>query len=208
MDQAFLPKGVTLQWSHRISRMHACLKPGRITSQLALGALILLGFIKGVAPVQAAEVIPGRCHMDMCSWFSIEEKDLVGTDRNGALFRVVTKFWQSQHPGGSYDRRTPRRGGGTATSCALCSKTHPALLEAGTPGRWAVNELDLGPESVLPGAAETATAVYFAVCHAVAVTNTGEELTRLARRFRYPAPSADAVSLPETVDRPEAILRR
>ena len=179
MDQAFLPKGVTLQSSYRISRMHACLKLGRITSQLALGALILLGFIKGVAPIQAAEVTPGRCHMDMCSWFSIEEKDLVGTDRDGALFRVVTKSWQSQHPGGSYDRRTPRRGVGTATSYALCSKTHPALLDAGSAGRWVVNELDLGPESVPPGAARTATAVYFAVCHAVAVTNTGEELIRL-----------------------------
>ncbi len=179
-----------------------------LLSMAGRAALSILAALLTQAPASAAEVIPGRCHMDVCAWFSVEEKDLVGTDRHGALFRVVTKAWQSTHPDGAYNRRSPRRGGGAATSYVLCSKQRPALLDAAPGGRWSVTELDLGPDSEPPGALETSTSLYFAVCHAVAAPDTGEALIGLARRFRYPAPSGAGQPLPETVDRPEAILRR
>jgi hypothetical protein len=63
-----------------------------------IGAAMLVA--KPHHAAQAAELFIGRCHMEICSWFSIEEKELIGTSSDGALFKVVTKSWESDHPCG------------------------------------------------------------------------------------------------------------
>jgi hypothetical protein len=122
----------------------------------------------------AAELHRGRCHMDYCTWFSIEERDLAGTNNAGALFRVVMKGWESHHPNGSYDRRR----------------------------RWDAAFLPLG---MVYGYLETATRMYFAVCHG---TSDGDieragGLTEIAMQFGYPL-SEETGEL--ELRRPEEIL--
>ncbi len=95
------------------------------------------------ATTNAAELIPGRCHMDTCNWFSIEEKDLAGTAKAEALFKVVLKRWQSHHPDGNYGRKTPRQGGQASISYAFCSKTKPGLIDRDGQGRWTAEYLPI-----------------------------------------------------------------
>lgn len=137
------------------------------------------------ATTRAAELIPGRCHMGSCSWFSLEEKDLVGTAKAGALFKIVLKGWQSHHPDGNYGRRAPRQGGQARTSYVFCSKTKPALINRDVQGRWAAEYLPINAAFGPPGVQETATTIYFAACHAIGAGNQ-EDMTDLARRFGYP----------------------
>ncbi|WP_156387748.1 hypothetical protein [Methylobacterium sp. Leaf399] len=137
------------------------------------------------APTNAAELISGRCHMGFCSWFSVEEKDLAGTAKAGALFKVVLKGWQSHHPDGNYARKTPRQGGQARTSYVFCSKSKPALINRDEQGRWAAEYLPINAAFGPPGVLETATTIYFAVCHAIGA-GSQTDTTDLARRFGYP----------------------
>ncbi|KQT09033.1 hypothetical protein ASG40_10235 [Methylobacterium sp. Leaf399] len=123
--------------------------------------------------------------MGFCSWFSVEEKDLAGTAKAGALFKVVLKGWQSHHPDGNYARKTPRQGGQARTSYVFCSKSKPALINRDEQGRWAAEYLPINAAFGPPGVLETATTIYFAVCHAIGA-GSQTDTTDLARRFGYP----------------------
>ncbi|RVU14178.1 hypothetical protein [Methylobacterium oryzihabitans] len=144
--------------------------------------------------------------MEYCDWFSIEEKDLTGTSKAGALFKIVMKHWQSHHPDGNYARKTPRKGGQAKTSYTFCSKTKPALINRDVQGRWAAEYLPINSEFGPPGAQETATTIYFAACHAIGAGNR-EAITDLARRFGYPereeeGPEDKPVTQPEDILKP------
>ena len=158
------------------------------------------------ATSNAAELIPGRCHMGACNWFSVEEKDLVGTTKSGALFKVVLKGWQSLHPDGDYVRKTPRQGGQARTSYVFCSKSKPALIDRDGQGRWAAEYLPINAAFGPPGVLETAATIYFAVCHAIGAGNR-ESTTDLARRFGYPiqedeGPEEKPITQPDDILKP------
>ena len=140
--------------------------------------------------------------MDVCSWYSVEEKDLVGTNAKGALFKVVIKGWTSQHPNGSYGRKTRRTGGKAVVSYVFCSKSEPSVI-TGAENRWSA--LILAPYVSL-GATEGETRLYFVVCHGVIAD--GGDFSPVARRFGYPIKDNDDV--PDGVDlvRPEDMLKR
>ena len=150
----------------------------------------------------SAELMQGRCRMDYCNWFSIESRDLVGSNTNGALFKVISKGWTSHHPNGSYDKRRPRTGGEASTGYFFCSKTKPSAIWQSDRDGWKVAVLNLGSPS---GAEENAAIEYFAVCHGVqSGQDTGESFDALSKRFGYaPIESADL----QNVARPEDILK-
>ncbi|KQP40250.1 hypothetical protein ASF49_20855 [Methylobacterium sp. Leaf104] len=143
--------------------------------------------------------------MDTCNWFSIEEKDLAGTAKAEALFKVVLKRWQSHHPDGNYGRKTPRQGGQASISYAFCSKTKPALIDRDGQGRWTAEYLPINAAFGPPGALETATTIYFAACHAIGAGNR-ESATDLARRFGYPEQEEEGPA-DKPITRPEDILK-
>ena len=145
------------------------------------GAAMLVATPRHAA--QAAELFIGRCHMEICSWFSIEEKELLGTSSDGALFKVVTKWWESEHPGGEYEQRARRTGGEQTVSYFFCSKTRPALIWADDKGEWNASHLAPGSPLGPSGAAESATRQYFVVCHAM---STDDDVIEEAKKFGYP----------------------
>lgn len=169
-----------------------------------LGAL-LTAVALSPATTRAGELLEGRCHMDECTWFSVEERDTVTGIPDGALVRTVMKGWSSTHPGGNYERRTRRTGGSEVVTYFLCSKRTPAVVWRGDkPGKWEVNFLsDLASP---PGAAESVTNQYFAVCHGVKPNGAWESLTR---KFNYDVipDKDDAVADTLYVDRPEDVMR-
>ena len=96
---------------------------------------LLLCVVPALArPATAGELFEGRCHMDVCSWYSVEEKDLVGTNAKGALFKVVIKGWTSQHPNGSYGE-DPAHRRQSGVSYVFCSKSEPLVI-TGAENRW------------------------------------------------------------------------
>jgi hypothetical protein len=165
-------------------------------------ALSILASAASLDAATAAELLRGRCHMDVCSWFSIEQRDLVASSPAGALFKMSVRTWTSTHPNGTYDKRTRRVGGEAGDEYVFCSKSRPAVVDPGDkPGTWIAAVLV--PIGQPAGAAEAATARYFAACHGVAL-NSEADLDRYAQAFGY---KADGEGEQLDLKRPEDILK-
>jgi hypothetical protein len=150
-------------------------------------------------------LLQGRCHMDYCSWFSIEKKMLVGKNSQDALYQVVTKGWESHHPNASYDKRTARTGGKVSTRYVLCSHRRPAVILSDG-GKWLVHTLAPGNEDGIFGFNESDYKEYFAVCHRLRIDDVYSDGVEAGRKLRY---NVD----PESVDQseisdPRDMLRR
>ena len=171
----------------------------RSAVRLAPAALIALA----PANVAAAELFQGRCHMNECSWFSVEERDIVGSTADGALFKTVMKTWVSEHPDGDYEKKRPRRGVGTSVSYFFCSKSRPAVVWESQPGIWEADFLTPGSPLGPSGAAEAATVEYFVVCHGLSPEGGFAEM---GKRFGYPP--AESAPEPRKLARPEDLLAR
>lgn len=132
------------------------------------------------------KVVRGRCHMDTCSWFKIESMKPAGQSPRGQLFKMTSRWWESTHPEGSYDRRAPRQGGESTTSFMFCSKTMPAIINKDNSGSgWSATMLAPGNSEAIYGVTETALALYWAACHAKAVDDVYEGGDRLGKQFGY-----------------------
>ena len=168
-------------------------------------AALCLAIISLTGPAVAAELHNGRCHMDYCSWFSIEEKDLVSSNPSGALFKVTTRGWSSHHPNGSYNRRTRRTGGESTASFVFCSKDRPALIFQDE-SKWVAHTLAPGVQNAVYGYNESAYKRSFVVCHAVAPNDLYAELPRLGKRYGYPQTSPEPDQL--DLSTPQEIMTR
>lgn len=169
--------------------------------RLSLNAIVGMLFFSGVA--HSAEVREGRCHMGSCSWYSIEETDLIASSTKGALFKVATRWWSSSHPDNDYGKRARRTGGAIGTSYVLCSKTSPAILsQDGT--KWEVHRLSPGHSDAVFGATESAYRWYWATCHQVTASDPYNDTERLARRFGYKVPEG---AVDGSINEPQDILR-
>ena len=167
-----------------------------IHSVVLAAALTALGF----NAASAAELHRAGCRMNVCSWYSIEDKDTVASNAASTLVKVTLKTWTSQHRNAAYDKKAPRVAGDTLSTYYVCSKTRPAVLEAAD-GKWTAAFLDLHNP---PGFAQTAVAQYFVVCHGfdTEVPNTSFDVA--ARKFGYRRMSKTPENI--TLDRPEEIL--
>lgn len=179
------------------------------TAVLRVGRFVHVGFgvLALLSPLtaHAGELLRGRCHMGSCGWFSLEEKELVGSGPDGALFKATFKGWQSQHPDGNYDRKVSRKGGKPMVSYYFCSGTRPAVIVQVPGGGWQVDTLALNSPDGPPGVLEDTTATYYAVCHAVAADGP-DAFARLGRHFGYPAmdepPDAPTITKPADILKP------
>ena len=132
------------------------------------------------------KVIRARCHMDACGWFSIEAAELAGSSPKGRLYKLTTKWWESEHKGGNYDRRAPRTGGEVATSFVFCSKQRPAWIDYDEDQKaWLATPLQPGNSNAVFGAAESAYAMYWAACHNTVVGDVYTEGDILGRKLGY-----------------------
>ncbi len=178
---------------------------GTRLAHLITGAIVAA--IGGTA--HAAELIAGRCHMDYCSWFSIESRDISATNPQGALVKVESRWWQSHHPKG-YDKRAPRKGGELGVSYVFCSKTAPALIDRDDSSRkWLASSIAPGNPDDIAGANITGYIFYFAVCHGLTVTEAGlyDQTVTLGKKFGYSVKPSDE-DTQRTIDAPTDILKR
>lgn len=119
------------------------------------------------------KLIRSYCHMDVCSWISIEQATLVGRSSKGELYVVGEKSWSSVHKGGNYGRPAPRTDERVSVSFYLCSKSAPALInwysDDGSdkgPKAWHLSPLKPGRSDTVFGFNTSAYVDYMAVCHA------------------------------------------
>jgi len=146
--------------------------------------------------------------MDYCSWFSTESRDNVGANAKGTLVKVESRWWESHHPNGSYNKRAPRKGGGLAIDYFFCSKSAPAVIDSDQEtGQWTATRLAPGEPADIAGANTTAYLRYFSVCHGVTVTeeNLYEQTVVLGKKFGYHV-VWDPDQMQITIRRPEDIL--
>jgi hypothetical protein len=194
---------------HR-TRDHRCETGGsmrkRAAAHLACSTALSLMVLGGTVGMgHAGELYQGRCHMDTCSWFSIEERDLVGTSPYGVLFKVASRDWESIHPNGSYGKRTTRRGGGASTNYVFCSKTKAAVMfPSENQPKSEIVRLAPGNPDAVSGATIYANMYYFAVCHGVDANGEGG-FERFGKKFGY-AISAGAVES-EEIGQPGDLLK-
>ena len=130
------------------------------------------------------KVVRARCHMDTCSWFSIESAKPAGQSGSGQLFKLATKWWQSDESKSMYKRR-PRHGGEVATSFVFCSKTVPAMILQNDHGKWTAARLNPGKSHTIAGATESIHIMYWAACHGKAVNDVYGDGERLAKALGY-----------------------
>jgi hypothetical protein len=173
-----------------------------MTLACTVALIACIGGLTSSGAARSSELMQGRCRMDYCAWFSIESRDIVGSNTHGALFKVISKEWTSHHPNGSYDKRRPKTGGGASTGYYFCSKTKPLAIWQDDAGPWKVAVLNLASPS---GAEENAVIEYFAACHGVQSGHgTSDTFDALTKRFGYsPVEAADLRDLA----RPEDVLR-
>jgi hypothetical protein len=174
--------------------------PARIMSNLRSIFLAVALAAMGVDVLSAAELHRAGCHMDVCSWYSIEDKDTVASNAGSTLVRVTLKTWTSKHRNAAYDRKAPRVAGDTLSTYYLCSKAKPAVLDIAE-GKWTAAFLDLYNP---PGFAESAVTQYFVICHGFDTEASNTSFDVAARKFGYRRISKTPENI--TLDKPEEIL--
>lgn len=148
--------------------------------------LLCAALVSGQA--SAAELVRNPCHDDLCTWFSVEERQTVSTALDGPLVKATIRRWRSVHPGGRYDKATPRGGGESAVSHFFCSVSRPTAMYWDQNTGWkTVSFLPInGPSESL----EPAVNEYLSVCHGVHA-QSALDFQNLASRFGYKFYQAD-----------------
>jgi len=154
------------------------------------------------------KLVRARCNMDVCGWFSIESSALVGASPKGELYVLATRWWESEHKGGNYDRPAPRTGGDVSISFVFCSKQKPAWIDYGGEKRvWVATPLQPGNSKAVFGAAESAYAMYWAACHNTAVTDVYAGGDALGKKLGYAfTGDVDSAGIEKTLGSPVDVL--
>lgn len=107
----------------------------------------------------------GRCRMNGCSWFQVQNFEVVRENEKGALLRVTQREGGSDHPDGKYPER-PRASAiqwaESSTSYFFCSPRFPAIISESEGGGWEGIRLDL---TMSAGVTEFVHNQYRAICH-------------------------------------------
>lgn len=177
----------------------------------ALAALVALA--AAVVPVSAGEfqavtgqLVPGRCHMNACSWAVFDSVEPVIETKRGALFHLQEHYFSAEYPDGDYSRRRPRKAEGAGESYVICSKTRPAMIDKGDGKGWYVTPLAPGDEGQIFGFNETALADYYAACHGMIVHDVYAGAAA-ARSMGYPAHVESLPDQSQVAEPAEALVK-
>jgi hypothetical protein len=159
---------------------------------------------------QISESIPRsifklNCRMDICDWSKIEDREIVGSSKQGVLIKSFNRHWYSKHPQGFYEKQSPKIGGKSIDKhFYFCSKTSPSVV-------W-YNDLiksweavSLQPINEIPTSVMyTSVISYIANCHGIVVS--GDNMPNVARKLSYPGGIVPKENIKLTS--PEEVLSR
>lgn len=152
------------------------------TNTSLLPALLLASAVATVPrPATAAAWQVGRCHMDVCSWFSVADRTTVETTASGRLVLAAVLGCTSQHKNGAYPKRYACPKPVAALHAAFCSTAAPSIAWK-EDGKWQRTKLIVGDAGVF-GFTLSALAHYLAICHDLRWN--GEPLGPIAAKLGY-----------------------
>lgn len=128
--------------------------------------------------------IIGRCHMDGCSWFQIDDRSLEGHSSNGILYRIEGQEWSSVHPNGSYETPALLADEGNSEWYAFCSLTNPSVVFKDGP-EWRGITVSPSSPGVIFGYNESTYVRYYAACHNLEFDGSEEKNIRMGLKFGY-----------------------
>jgi hypothetical protein len=111
----------------------------------------------------------GRCHMDSCEFFLIDQVVPLGKGRDGTLFAYASRDWDADYKPATddheYDRPPVRVNPQKARlNVIYCSKARPTMFDY-FEDKWHAAGLRPGDETAVFGFNESAYQFYFAACH-------------------------------------------
>lgn len=136
------------------------------------------------------KLIPTRCHMSYCGWFSVEDIAPVGTSPLGTLYAYAARSFGSEWPQDvDYNVPMTKKDQGIFMAMVFCSKTRPTVFyylkgENGALGSWQTDALQPGNDQAVAGVNESAYIGYFGLCHHT-IVNSAFGLGPLAHRLGY-----------------------
>jgi uncharacterized protein len=128
--------------------------------------------------------IIGRCHMDGCSWFQIDNRSIEGRSANGILYRIQGHEWSSVHPNGSYEIPAPLTDEGNSEWYAFCSLTNPSVVFKDGQG-WRGITISPSSPGVIYGYNESTYVRYYAACHDLEFDGSEEKNIRMGLTYGY-----------------------
>jgi hypothetical protein len=154
------------------------------------------------------KVLVGRCHMDVCWWFSIENSEHIGDSKKGELFKFSVKDWESNHPNCTYSIIRDRKLTGTTDVYAFCSRTNPAIVSHSDTNAWSASLVFPDRNDTIFGVNEGVYRIYWAMCHGISLDDIYETGARLATQLGYHtnSPGDDAANMDRPVAQPEDVL--
>jgi hypothetical protein len=144
-------------------------------------------------------LLPPYCHMEACSWRSIESRESIDQNRYGELFRVSVRGWSSLHPGGTYDVKTRKTGGGLSEEYVFCSRTRPGVAFSAD-GKWMAHKLAPDQSDGVYGYNTSDYTLYFAACHGLAVDENAIQARGQALGYRTNSARVAQVDLSAPTD--------
>ena len=166
-----------------------------------------LGLIVCAAPgfADPSQVIAGRCHMDVCSWFRILETNTIKSTDRGTLIRAKEVSGESpMTPDGHHGQKTTIKWGKPTTQYVFCSEVRPATIFE-FEGHWMAHLISPGYSAGVFGYNTDDYAKYFRICHGLAKVDPND--VSLAKRFGYPESLVDQVNQID-LNSPEDILSK
>jgi hypothetical protein len=161
------------------------------------------------------QVAIGRCHMEDCTFFVIEDSKPVGSTSEGTLFAVAAKSWEREYRGrGGQDEHerdiAPIKAGRRASlvTFVFCSKTKPIEFSY-RESKWVAEALRPGDAAAMSGAEEYAYVFYWAACHNTISRDplSAQLADRLGYRFKGHPESEDAAGKSRVDLQPMDLLR-
>lgn len=175
---------------------------------LAFAALVIASPAARAAEFQAVtgQLVPGRCHMNSCSWVALDSVEPIIETKRGSLFHFNVHWFSAEYPDGNYNRNRPKKFDGAGDMYVICSKTNPALIDKGKGGKWYVFPIAPGDKDQIFGANETALADYYAACHGMIVHDVFAGAAA-ARAMGYPGHVEQLPEQSQVTEPAEALIK-
>lgn len=153
-----------------------------------------------IAQSNSPRFIGLRCHMNVCSWMALKEKEIIKENSNGRLIGVTTLDCSTKHPSGNYPKSYACRPNeiSEAHFVAFCSTRFPTVgFKNSESNKWIRNRLVISQNGI-SGVFISSLISYLYACHDVVWS--GQNLDFLGARLGYRSSSSDGFGEQDEVD--------
>lgn len=179
-----------------VSLKHLC----AVSLAIMVATIVFIFPSETAAQSNSPRFIGLRCHMNVCSWMAVKQKEMIKENSNGRLIGVTTLDCSTQHPNGNYPKNYACRPNETSEShfVAFCSLRSPTVgFKNNENNKWIRNRLVISQDGV-SGAFISSLISYLYVCHDVVWS--GQNLDFLGARLGYRTSSSDSFGEQDEVE--------